>query len=300
MSERNELLALNRRQARTAAALFERMFPAGDALPGAVEIGAVIYLDRALAGAYAASREVYRQALAALDRAADDRWSGDFAGGKPVEQDALIADLERGAIAGWAADAQRAFFELARAHLQEGLFADPAYGGNRDKAGWRVLGHPGVWLDNTAEENLSPEPVTKGGVIQSLADVGAALAQLETGPATHELDPQRGALPPAEHADVVLVGVGAVGGIIAPILCAAGLRVVGLEAGPWRPTSDFRPDELGETYYCRGELGPKFAQEIPRWRRSPAEPTRELTFSLGRMMNGVGGSVVHYGGWLRR
>ncbi|HEU0113630.1 MAG TPA: GMC family oxidoreductase, partial [Thermomicrobiales bacterium] len=172
--------------------------------------------------------------------------------------------------------------------------------GNRDKAGWRVLGHPGVWLDNTAEENLSPEPVTKGGVIQSLADVGQALAQLDTGPATHELDPQRGALPPAEHADVVLVGVGAVGGIIAPILCAAGLRVVGLEAGPWRPTSDFRPDELGESYYCRSELGPKFAQEIPRWRRSPNEPTRELTFSLGRMMNGVGGSVVHYGGWLRR
>ena len=30
------------------------------------------------------------------------------------------------------------------------------------------------------------------------------------------------------------------------------------------------------------------------------EPTRELTFSLGRMVNGVGGSVIHYGGWLRR
>ena len=58
---------------------------------------------------------------------------------------------------------------------------------------------------------------------------------------------------------------------------------------------DFRPDELGATYYCRAELGPKFKAETPRWRRNASEPSRELTFSLGRMVNGVGGSVVHYG-----
>ncbi|MEZ4635586.1 MAG: gluconate 2-dehydrogenase subunit 3 family protein [Caldilineaceae bacterium] len=38
-------------EARTAAALFERIFPA-DEVPGAVEIGVVDYVDRALAGAY--------------------------------------------------------------------------------------------------------------------------------------------------------------------------------------------------------------------------------------------------------
>ena len=26
----------------------------------------------------------------------------------------------------------------------EGFFADPVYGGNRDKAGWRLIGFPGV------------------------------------------------------------------------------------------------------------------------------------------------------------
>jgi gluconate 2-dehydrogenase gamma chain len=26
----------------------------------------------------------------------------------------------------------------------EGLFADPIYGGNRNKAGWRMIGFPGV------------------------------------------------------------------------------------------------------------------------------------------------------------
>ena len=55
---------------------------------------------------------------------------------------------------------------------RKGCSPTPLYGGNRDKAGWRFLGHPGVWFENSAEEKLAPEPVTKGGVIQSLADVG--------------------------------------------------------------------------------------------------------------------------------
>jgi len=65
------------------------------------------------------------------------------------------------------APSPQAFFELLRAHTQEGLFADPLYGGNRAKLGWKVLGYPGVYLENSAEENLASEPITKGGVIQS-------------------------------------------------------------------------------------------------------------------------------------
>ena len=42
-------------------------------------------------------------------------------------------------------------------------------------------------------------------------------------------------------------------------------------------------------------MGPKFMSETPRWRRNEGEPTREATFSFGRMMNGVGGSVLHWG-----
>jgi gluconate 2-dehydrogenase alpha chain len=47
-------------------------------------------------------------------------------------------------------------------------------------------------------------------------------------------------------------------------------------------------------------MGEKFSQETPRWRPNPDVETAEATFSLGRMMNGVGGSVIHYGAWLRR
>jgi len=76
--------------------------------------------------------------------------------------------------------------------------------------------------------------------------------------------------------------------------------VVALEAGAWRTKRDFVPDELGAAYYCRANMGPKFAAESPRWRRREGEETTEATYSLGRMMNSVGGSVIHYGAWLRR
>lgn len=294
------LLALSVHEALTAEAAFERMFPADEHGPGAREIGVVSYLDRALVGAYREHLPVYRNGLALLDGASKARFGVGFARATPVEQDGLIADLEQGVMPGWAVPDPASFFALLRSHMQEGLFCDPAYGGNRDKLGWRFLGHPGVWLENSAEENLSPDPVTKGGRIQSIADVTAALDRARGEEPVPGFDPQRGAAPPAERADVVLVGVGGVGGFIAPVLARAGLNVVGLEAGPYWRLEDFQPDELGATYYCRAEMGAKFKSETPRWRRNESEVTRELTFSLGRMMNGVGGSVIHYGGWLRR
>lgn len=293
-------LVLSAREVSIVDAVFERMLPADANGPGAREIGVVSYLDRALAGAYRDHVGTYRQGLATLDRASQVRFGSGFPELDIVNQDALLRDLEAGTIPGWEFPEQLSFFDLLRAHLQEGLFGDPAYGGNRDKLGWRVLGHPGVWLDNTAEENLTAEPVTKGGRIQSLADVEEDLRRLGVESPIPGFEPQRGAEAPVEDADVVLIGVGGVGGFIAPVLAKAGLKVVGLEAGPWWRLEDFRPDELGATYYCRAEMGPKFKAETPRWRRNPAEPTQELTFSLGRMMNGVGGSVIHYGAWLRR
>ncbi len=295
------LLTFNPHQARTVTAIAERLFPTDNTSAGAAEIGVLRYIDQALAGAYSGLVETYRLGLAALDRVALARYGVPFASCAPDQQDALLVDMEHDALPEMRTPSPVAFFELLRAHTQEGLFADPAYGGNRDKLGWKVLGHPGVYLENSAEENLSPEPVTKGGVIQSLADAGFGVGAAPGEPADIPgYDPQRSVEPPNGQADVVLIGLGAMGGMIAPILCRAGLRVVALEAGPYRTRHDFAPDELGAAYYCRANMGQKFLSEVPRWRRTSDEPTREATFSLGRMMNSVGGSVIHYGAWLRR
>ncbi len=191
---------------------------------------------------------------------------------------------------------------MLRAHLQEGLFADPAHGGNRDKLGWRFLGHPGVWLENSAEENLSDEPVTKGGEIRSLEDVDtpSKAATCEPGEIPG-YDPQSGAEPPDGPADVVLVGLGAVGALVAPILARAGLRVVGSRGRAVAHRARLRAGRARLRLLLPGRHGPEVPQRDARaGGRNEGEPTREATFSLGRMMNGVGGSVIHWGGALRR
>lgn len=300
MTTFDALTSLTANEAELAGAVFERLFPADERGPGAREIGVVTYLDRALGGAYQEHLPTYRSGFASLEKVSRRRFGCGFAEVQAADQDAVLTRLEQGELEDWIAPAQGEFFQLLRSHLQEGLFGDPAYGGNRDKQGWQFLGHPGVWLENSAEENLSSTPVTKGGRIQSLADVADELARRSQEPPIPGFDPHRGAAPPADDVDVVLVGVGGVGGFIAPVLASAGLRVVGLEAGPWWRLADFRPDEIAATYYCRAGLGAKFLSEIPTWRRNDREASRQLTFSLGKMVNGVGGSIIHYGGWLRR
>ena len=294
------LITLNPYQARTAAAIFERLFPADENGPGATEIGVVTYVDLALAGTYRDKTEAYKLGLGALDRIARQRYHASFADCSAEQQDMLIGELENGTLPDFHVPNQQEFFGMLRNHLQEGLFADPVHGGNRNKLGWKFLGHPGIWLEHSAEENLAEQPVTRPEV-RSLADAGYTLNGA-LGEPVHipGYDPQHSVEPPSGPADVVLVGLGAVGAVIAPVLARAGLRVVAFEAGSWRTKQDYLPDELNAAYYARGDMGPKFLSEAPRWRRNAGESTRAATFSLGRMMNVVGGSVVHWGGALRR
>src|SRR5919107_2187950 len=92
------LLVLTPYEARTAAAVFERLFPADENGPGATEIGVLAYLDRALAGAYRDQAEAYRLGLAALDLAARRRSGAPFADCSAEKQKAPLADLERGVL----------------------------------------------------------------------------------------------------------------------------------------------------------------------------------------------------------
>ena len=58
-----------------------------------------------------------------------------------------------------------------------------------------------------------------------------------------------------EKTDVVIVGVGAAGGILAAELGKAGMKVIGLERGPRLATKDFAPqDEL--RYFQRQDTAP--------------------------------------------
>jgi gluconate 2-dehydrogenase alpha chain len=99
--------------------------------------------------------------------------------------------------------------------------------------------------------------------------------------------------------DAVIVGLGFAGATAAYALAKAGMRVLALEAGPYRTADEYRLDEITESVFQRARLGPKFNRELQTWRPAEGEPTRPATYSLGKMNNGVGGTVV-YSAWLRR
>src|SRR5262252_3507493 len=68
-----------------------------------------------------------------------------------------------------------------------------------------------------------------------------------------------------EKTDVVIVGVGAAGGILAAELGKAGMKVIGLERGPRLTTQDFDPhDEL--RYFQRQDLRPNNKRQPITWR----------------------------------
>lgn len=93
--------------------------------------------------------------------------------------------------------------------------------------------------------------------------------------------------------DVVVVGLGGAGGVAVVPLTDAGLDVVGLEAGTWLGPRDFAPDELRNNYRGWPQAAQKANREIPVHRPNAASPDspRGLTHV---MMNGVGGTTLHY------
>jgi gluconate 2-dehydrogenase alpha chain len=102
-------------------------------------------------------------------------------------------------------------------------------------------------------------------------------------------------LPPT---DVVVIGLGWTGSIMAHELSGAGLSVVAIERGPWRDTAtDYPPsyaqDEL--RYHIRHDLFLRPAQETLTFRnnaRQTALPIR--TWGSFMPPNGVGGGGVHW------
>ena len=87
----------------------------------------------------------YRAGLAALDALARSRLARDFAALDAAQQVSLLEQLEDGKLEPWpaAAGAQAALFGTLRLHTLLGFLAAPAFGGNRDGAGWKAVGHVG-------------------------------------------------------------------------------------------------------------------------------------------------------------
>jgi gluconate 2-dehydrogenase alpha chain len=93
--------------------------------------------------------------------------------------------------------------------------------------------------------------------------------------------------------DVVVIGLGAAGGVAVLPLARAGLKVAGIEAGTWMdPHRDFHPDEIYNNVRRMVTSSPKAQNECPTLRlhsTDTAQPARPHP-----MMNAIGGTTIHY------
>ena len=155
----------NYEQAGTIAAFTERLMPGAAGKPGASDAGVLNYIDLALSGAYADLQDFYRSGLAQLDAYCRKTYNAPFVQLDAGRQDAVIATIEQGKAAEFSWPSGPEFFSVIRTHTMEGMFADPIYGGNRDFAGWRLVGFPGAQGNFTPGDLQNKQSFTRSAVM---------------------------------------------------------------------------------------------------------------------------------------
>ena len=148
-------------------AALDVLIPADPTGPGAVEAGCATYIDRQLAGAFGRGARLYLQGpflegtpqqgyqlpltpselirigIADVDALARATKQKAFANLTAEERTAILKDVETNK-AQLAGVPGAAWFNQFLSLTMEGYFADPIYGGNKDKAAWKMIGFPGV------------------------------------------------------------------------------------------------------------------------------------------------------------
>ena len=159
--------SLNVDESATIKAFAERLMPGAPGKPGATDANVLNYIDLALAGAYSDQLDFYRRGIAQLDAYCQATFKEPFAKLPAPRQDEVITALEQGKATGFTHPTAQAFFNTLRTHTIEGMFADPVYGGNKDFAGWRLVGFPGAHPAFTPADMASKEAFA-GGVLIGL------------------------------------------------------------------------------------------------------------------------------------
>jgi gluconate 2-dehydrogenase gamma chain len=155
----------NHADAATIAAFTERIMPSEPGKPGARDADVLNYIDLALAGAYGELQDFYRRGIASLDAHCRATYKESFVHLTSEKQDEVIAALEEGKASEFTYPTAREFFVTLRVHTMEGMFADPLYGGNRDFAGWRLVGFPGAQAIFTPSDLKSTAEFTRAPIV---------------------------------------------------------------------------------------------------------------------------------------
>ena len=140
-------------QRQTLDALIDRLIPKDELGPGAVECGVGDYIDRCLADYLAAEKPLFLEGLSNLDVYSLRTQKIAFATLTPAQRDAVLTDIDNNQ-----APNLRGFFNRVRRLTLEGMFGDPAYGGNKNFAGWDLIRYPGAKLAAGPEDQSMKTP----------------------------------------------------------------------------------------------------------------------------------------------
>jgi gluconate 2-dehydrogenase gamma chain len=191
--EPEPFVTLTGSEAAFIVAVVDTLIPADDLSPSGSDCGVAVFIDRQLGSAWGGGAKMYRAGpfrkgkpeqgyqLALTPReyfasgiAATNTWTRKTHGGKDfdrlaaADRVATLKAMEEGKAEFENFDA-RAFFAQLLSLTMAGFFADPIYGGNRDKVAWKMIGFPGLpatyadKIDDYRNKRYAAEP-------QSIAD----------------------------------------------------------------------------------------------------------------------------------
>jgi len=148
-----------------------RLIPADEHGPGAIETGVPQYIDRQMSTPWAEGaswymqgpffeapaefgyqmqltpKQQFRLGIRAIDALCQEQLTQPFAGLTPTQQDDVLRQIEKGTLSSPEIHLATFFSSFLLKYVMEGYFGDPMYGGNKDMAAWKMIGHPGARAD---------------------------------------------------------------------------------------------------------------------------------------------------------
>jgi gluconate 2-dehydrogenase gamma chain len=149
-------------------ALVDHMIPSDEISPKGTDLGVNVYIDRALAGAWGKGErlymqgpwksgapsqgyqlpltpaQLYRAGIEATNAYCVKTYGKSFDRIEAAQREAVLTGLSTARISFDNGLPVRVFWTTLYQTVVEGIYSDPIYGGNRNKAGWAIIGFPGI------------------------------------------------------------------------------------------------------------------------------------------------------------
>ena len=191
---------LTQPEVRFLDAAVERLIPTDELGPGARDAGVTCFIDRQLCSTWGSHgrnyrsgpwlegtpeqgfqsrltpQEIYRIGIQEINAICRAKYERPFDQLQSERQDEFLKSLEKGEVE-LPSMSSKLFFDLLWRNTEEGFFADPLYGGNRGKVGWKLVGFPGVPSGAYKDHLDNPEPYRAEPV--SILDIQMKQAQAD-------------------------------------------------------------------------------------------------------------------------